>query len=232
MGGILGPILGAATSLFGSLFGASNASKAQAQTQADWQSSFNLAVNQAKGAYLPFIIENAKKAGINPLAVLPGGGSQGPSAPIFSGDSGNGFSGAADALSRLSLPTTRDKLENELLAAQIKQVETETIGKALLNSKLAVATQAGVKPDGSVAHPFPADSWYVNSRGEKFRGVSQAFGQNNQGVAGFMPGLVEGLHLMGETFDTGWEEAKKNLYNYATSIRPDVLRSYSQPYYP
>lgn len=225
-------LIGGGMSLLSGILGGHSSSRA-----AEAATNANIAQQRwaLGGGYLHALRQNAEAAGFNPLAVL---GNTSAGSPVAVGSDAGSIEASAGAnagniLAQMKLHEDKSQaLRDELLRAQIHQVEAETVGRQLLNSKLAVATQAGVKPNGSTARPYPATAVYVNDKGEKFTGVSQEFGQNNQGMAGAIPGLLLGLHLMGDTWDTGWSEAVKKLHDYSGSIRPDVLREFGQPYYP
>ena len=94
------------------------------------QANIQQAQYQETGAYLPQLIANARKAGINPLAVLPGGGGSANIQPVTGVGSSLGDIG--QNLSRMSIMATphqemMDHLQERQARAQVENQEMENI---------------------------------------------------------------------------------------------------------
>lgn len=121
----LSALIGGAFSLGGGLLNSSAQSSANAANiaQAQWQ---------ATGGYLPGLIKNATKAGINPLAVLPGGGASANIAPVTG--VGDALGNMGQNLSRMTLMTTPH--ENLMEGLQARQEKAKAINFEMQNALL------------------------------------------------------------------------------------------------
>lgn len=145
-----------------------------AQTAAN-EANIQQAQYSATGAYLPQLVANAKRAGINPLAVLPGGGGSANIQPVSA--VGDAMSGLGQNLSRMSLMTSphqavMDQLEVRRARAAAEGAELENIktrhdlANTVGSPKLGhvqigqprfsdtVRRAAGVRPDERLDFPF------------------------------------------------------------------------------
>lgn len=150
--GFLGGIAGAAANLVGGLFGQRNQEQINQQNLAESRYQATHAIQER--------VEDAKRAGINPLAAL--GSSFQPTAPSLVGSDAlpSAMSGMGQNLSRAASAfqdaTSREqKLKEDLLQAQINQTNVTTTGEMLRNSKLAGVVAPGSPPPMPVNVPLP-----------------------------------------------------------------------------
>lgn len=144
MFGFLGSLAGGLTSMFGSMFGANQQARAAQQANA-----YNQYYNANK---ISMTVQDAKRAGIHPLAALGSPAAGQFAAPVVSNAGDTIAEGArsagkhvSDALS--SLDTENKNLQNQYLRAQIAKTAAETMltdtQSRTQAAKLLSATQGG-----------------------------------------------------------------------------------------
>jgi len=147
----LSGLLGAGTSLLGGIF---NRNSAEEMQQRNLQQQLAFAQNR-----IQWTVEDAKKAGINPLAAL---GNATQTYSNIAGDSslGDSISSAGQSLSRsIAAGSDRDdkldQLNQKLIEAKIRNVDADTLEKTSAASARVTAQQPGDPPGALV--PFPRE---------------------------------------------------------------------------
>lgn len=147
-------LIGAGSSLLGGIFNRSSAQEMQQQNLAQ-----QLAFAQNR---IQWTVEDAKKAGINPLAAL---GNATQTYSNIAGDSslGDAISSAGQNLSRAiaagsDKESKLDQLNAKLIEAKIKNVDADTLQKTATASDIARAQQPGDPPGTNYANvPLPPE---------------------------------------------------------------------------
>ena len=207
----MGNLLSAGANLLGGYFNNQNQNKINNQNiqEAQWS---------AEGGYLPGLVQNAKNAGLNPLAVL---GQNAPSMPVAVGSSpgdsvaksGQDVGRAVAALSDTSSKT--DALNQELLRAKIDNTNADTAATMARNSQVARNLgQPGTPPSFPLPRPDPryttsiepATSRFLMPDGSIAFEPSKAYTESTFGTAPFAKMRAGGIEMQDVT-------------------RPDVVRS-------
>lgn len=120
---LVGPALGAGANILGGLM---NTSSTQAINAANLQQQ----TWSAQGGYLPGLVANANKAGLNPLAVL---GSRGPNMAVQVGDQpGAGLQAAGRDLASM------DPFTAKMKEYQLENMRAEVMQKAAVNKNTMI----------------------------------------------------------------------------------------------
>lgn len=149
----LGSLAGGAANLIGGLFGQRNQEKINQENIAQSQYMARNAIQMR--------VEDARRAGINPLAAL--GSSFSPTPPQLVGSDAvpSAMSNMGQNLSRAGSAlqdefSRKASLENELLKAQTEQIKASTVSEYARASKLAAAAAPGSPPPMPVPLPRSA----------------------------------------------------------------------------
>lgn len=196
-------LIGAGANILGGLVGKSTADKARnaaaAQAQQNLQAQYDFAQHG-----IQWKVEDAKAAGINPLAALGAStssfsnvvGSSDASDPRASGiaAAGQDLGRAANALSPQD--TKQAQLEQKLLEAKIANVNADTISKTAIASQVAV--RHGQPGTVSVPLPRPAPGYastlprafqdFRGNHGEIITAPSEEFAKTQFGVGALPSG--------------------------------------------
>jgi hypothetical protein len=122
-------LIGAGGSLLGGMM---NTSSAQAINQQQLQ----FAQEQATGAFLPQLIANAQRAGVNPLAVI--GSGSGGGLRLTTPEPGAGVTGAAQALARAVHDPAADRraaLDEEISKQRLYGLQLQNEGTVIDNQR-------------------------------------------------------------------------------------------------
>lgn len=216
-------LIGAGASLLGGFMNSSSTGAINAA---------NLQAQQANlsGAYLPQLVSNAKKAGLNPLAVL---GNTSAGSPVQVGtDPGAGAMQAGRILSEMKMPGAdkEAELRQQLTQAQIDQTNAET-QRTVIASHLALASQPGRGPKvvagQDAAHPIPAFAWYSDDKGRPFMGQTREFSGSQFGLGAVVPGAIAfGKELGENVFQAGYQVGD-DIRGMLPTVSPGVLRYFN-----
>jgi hypothetical protein len=220
LGSLLGGLVSGASSLFGGILG-------------DQQSASNTASNiaeenfQAGGGNLSSLVSNAKAAGLSPLAVL---GQTNPGSPVAVGDNslGKGIADAGQDIGR-SVTAYMDpstKADVALKMAQTDNLNADTAGK-MRRTFAAPGSPPGlpVKPDGTLAHPFPLHAYYGDPGEAPVMGQSKDFANSSFGWGSIPSNLAAGAKSFGEMGLSLGRQVGSDL----SGIGGDVYRSIFPP---
>lgn len=209
MGSFFGSLLGAGANLFGGILGQQTS---EANTEA------NIAAQRANlsGAYLPALVKNAGRAGLNPLAVL---GQTQAGHPVAVGDNslGQGIAAMGQDIGRAfqaAMPQTTklDTLNEQLVQAKIDQTNADTTTAMLRNSELARKFAAPGSPP-TVSHPL--FQTFDDGRGGHWTGFSRDASESFMNAASWPTMIGLAPALIGRNVENAWRDF----------VRPDVDRA-------
>lgn len=157
---VLGPLISAGANILGGIFGSSSASKQQAR-------QMDLQVDMAKKG-IQWRVQDAKKAGIHPLAALGAQTMQFSPVGISGNDFGAGVAAAGQDIGR-AIDSTRSGTQR--VEAVQKTMNDLTIQRMGLENELLAQQIARVRQPGSgPAMPSAPNRYLIDGQGESLRG--------------------------------------------------------------
>lgn len=179
--------------------------------------------NAARGSQIESLVNQAKAAGINPLAVL-GQSLPGPAVAVGDSSLGSGVAAAGQDLGRAANALTSQEskstqLSNELLRAQIANVNADTVAKSAAASRMVVRHGQ----PGTVSVPLPTPAPHTRDTLPLFQDFR---GRHGERVTLLSPEAAQTQFGPGSAAGTGLPVAvglaAENLNNAAGDLRRDA----------